>query len=340
MRSGTLIQWLIQQDPAIEDAKAAVGTQLTPVLAWAKTKSEDGTSYSVLLKPDPAPDDLLERIRDAFDGIATVAPVAAPETIMADLLTVYPLMDVHMGMYAWGAETGGTDYDVNITSADMRHAFAKIAAITPASAEAVLIVGGDFFHSDDTKAETPQSKHRLDVDGRFYKVVDAGVSILRLTIDALLQKHARVEVRILRGNHDEHSHVILTFALAAHYATEPRASVIKDPRDLYQRQWGRCAIFAHHGDKAKPQPLALYLSDACPFWSATRHRHFFSGHTHQDQAKDLGPLRWESLRAFCPPDAYAASMGYGGRRALQSVTFHKTDGLILRALDPIERQVA
>jgi hypothetical protein len=30
-------------------------------------------------------------------------------------------------------------------------------------------------------------------------------------------------------------------------------------------------------------------------------------------------------------------MGYGGRRALQSLTFHKTDGLVLRALDPIER---
>ena len=102
-------------------------------------------------------------------------------------------------------------------------------------------------------------------------------------------------------------------------------------------QWGRCAIFAHHGDLGKPQQMALYLSDICPFWSATRHRHYLTGHTHHDHAKDLGPLRWESLRAFCPPDAYAASMGYGGRRALQSLTFHKQDGLVLRALDPIER---
>ncbi len=83
--------------------------------------------------------------------------------------------------------------------------------------------------------------------------------------------------------------------------------------------------------------MALYLSDVCPVWSEARHRHYLTGHVHHDAAKDFGPLRWESLRAFAPPDAYAASMGYAGRRALQSLTFHKHDGLVLRALDPIER---
>jgi hypothetical protein len=118
---------------------------------------------------------------------------------------------------------------------------------------------------------------------------------------------------------------------------EPRVEVDKSPRDLFMLQWGKCAIFAHHGDKGKPQQMALYLSDVCPFWSDTRHRHYLVGHVHHDHAKDLGPLRYESLRAFCPPDAYAASMGYGGRRALQSMTFDRRDGLVLRALDPIER---
>ena len=60
-----------------------------------------------------------------------------------------------------------------------------------------------------------------------------------------------------------------------------------------------------------------------------------TGHVHHDQAKDIGPLRWESLRAFAPPDAYAASMGYGARRALQSITFDAEDGMVLRAIDPI-----
>ncbi|MCJ8336651.1 MAG: hypothetical protein MJH10_20900, partial [Epibacterium sp.] len=53
-------------DPAINASMNAVGTNLIPKLAWAKTKGEDGTSYSVLLKPDPLPDDTLDRIRQAF----------------------------------------------------------------------------------------------------------------------------------------------------------------------------------------------------------------------------------------------------------------------------------
>jgi hypothetical protein len=37
-------------DPAIQDSMNAVGTGLVPALAWAKTKSENGTSYSVSAK--------------------------------------------------------------------------------------------------------------------------------------------------------------------------------------------------------------------------------------------------------------------------------------------------
>lgn len=307
---------------------------------WIHNYDQDGKKLGTTrwaLSPDELSDDTLDRIKAAFVDMPPADPVAAPETVLDDLCTVYPIMDAHVGMHAWARETGGDDYDLKHAAADMRHAFAKVLAITPASQRAVLIVGGDYFHSDDTRAETPASKHKLDMDGRFFKVLDVGIGILAETIHRLLQKHRDVLVKVLRGNHDPHSHLTLTFALAERYRDDPRVTVDKDPRDLFMHQWGRCAIFAHHGDKGKPQQMALYLSDVCPFWSEARHRHYLTGHVHHDQAKDFGPLRWESLRAFCPPDAYAASMGYGGRRALQSLTFHRQDGLVLRALDPIER---
>jgi hypothetical protein len=324
-------------DPAIEDAKTAVNTGLEPALVWAKTKNEDGTSFSVLLKPPVYSEGTLEKIRDVFDGIVPVDPVAPPSQVMSDLLTLYPLMDAHIGMMAWGRETGDQDYDLKLAAQDMRRAFSQVSALAPASDTALLIVGGDYTHQDDTNAETPASKHKLDVDGRFYKVLDEAIRILVEVVDILLRKHRTLIVRVLRGNHDPHAHLIITFALHERYRNEPRITIEKEPRDLFMMQWGRSAIFAHHGDKAKPQQMALYLSDICPFWSETKHRHLFTGHVHHDQAKDVGPLRFESLRAFCPPDAYAASMGYGGRRALQAVTFHKQNGLVLRALDPIER---
>lgn len=326
-------------DPAIKNGMQAIGTNMVPALAWAKIPPKDGEiGYSLMLKPEAEPPEAVaERIREALEGMEAAEPVSPPESVMADLCAVYPLMDAHVGMLAWGRETGSQDYDLDHAAQDMRHAFAKVLALTPAAEQAVLLIGGDFFHADDNRAETPANRHKLDVDGRFWKVLDVGIGIIAETIHKLLQKHSKVMVRVLRGNHDPHSSMTLNFALAERYRNEARAHIEKDPRDLFMLQWGKCAIFAHHGDKGKPQQMALYLSDVCPFWSETRHRHYLTGHVHHDHAKDLGPLRYESLRAFCPPDAYAASMGYGGRRALQSITFHKADGLVLRALDPIDR---
>jgi hypothetical protein len=325
-------------DPAIRDSMNAVGTGLVPALAWAKTKSEDGTSYSVLLKP--AVDDLpsiMDQIRDAFEDMKAAPKIVPPAHVVDDLCTVWPLMDVHFGMLAWGRETGGPDYDTKVAADDMRHAFAKVSAITPDSAEGVLIIGGDFFHADDNRSETPANRHKLDVDSRHWRVLDLGVALIAEVIDTLAHKHAQLTVRVLRGNHDEHSHAILTFALAQRYRDTAHISVDKDPRDIFMKQWGKCLIAAHHGDKARAERMTLYLSDICPFWSDTRHRFCFTGHVHHDHSKDIGPLKWESLRAFTAPDAYASSMGYASRRALQAITFHKRDGVVLRAIDPIER---
>jgi hypothetical protein len=327
-----------RQDPGLSAAAEAVGTQMTPALAWLKTKpDEGGRSYSVLLKPVTEDRDFMADLREAFEGFEPSAPIEPPEQVMADLCTVYPLMDVHFGMMADREETGGVDYDIKRAVQDMRLAFAKIGALTPASAEAILIVGGDFFHANDQTNQTPGNKHGLDTDTRHWKVLQAGVEFLAEVVETIARKHSTVTVRVLRGNHDPESHMVLTFAMNERYRLSPHIRISTDPRDLFTAQWGKCLIAAHHGDKAPPERLTLYLSDVCPYWSETRHRYCFTGHVHKDQARDVGPLRWESLRAFAPPDAYAAGMGYAGRRAMQALTFHSRDGLVLRALDPIER---
>lgn len=278
--------------------------------------------------------EVLDYIRERFEGMKPARGIAPPRTFAADLCTVYPLMDAHVGMHAWGMETHGPNYDLKLAIADMKAAFEKLIALSPRSAEAVLIVGGDFFHTDDNRNETPQSKNKLDTDGRLFKVLDSGIEVMSYVIDRLLATHGSLIVKVLRGNHDPHSHMVLTFALSERYRSG-RVVVERSPTDIFMKQWGSSAIFAHHGDKIKPQQIALYLSAICPFWSSTDHKHLFTGHVHHDAAKDIGPLRWESLRAFAPPDAFAASMGYVGRRGLQAITFHKENGIILRAIDPV-----
>src|SRR5690606_5987905 len=152
-------------DPAVNAGMEAVGTTITPAGMWIKTpKDEDGIARSIYIKPQQeAAEDVLERIRGAFEGMEPAPPVAAPEAVVDDLCTVYPLMDLHLGMRAWSAETGEQDYDLSIACRDMRYAFAKVLALTPASKEAVLILGGDTLHADDDNAETPTSTHKLEI---------------------------------------------------------------------------------------------------------------------------------------------------------------------------------
>lgn len=317
------------------DLKVSEGKRGWKVIVDPETGSRESTYW---VAGEVSPEELMESLNDAFCNIPQATIPEPPTNALEDYCTLYPLMDAHFGMHAWAKETGDADYDIGIARDDIRHAFGKLSVLTPASQKAILLIGGDFFHADDNRAETPQSKHNLDVDGRHWKVLSEGVAIIAAVIDGLAAKHPEVHVRVLRGNHDEHAHLVLTFALAERYRESERVEIEKNPRDLFMMQWGKCLISAHHGDKAKPDRLTMYLSDVCPFWSTTRHRHMFTGHIHSDNSKDLGPLRWESLRAFCPSDSYAAGMGYASRRAMQSVTFHKQDGIVLRALDPIERQ--
>jgi hypothetical protein len=319
------------RDPAIQGAMDAIGSGMEPSTVWVKT---DG--YSVMLRPERKAGVTLEDIADAFDNITPAAPVVPPASVMDDLLTIYPLFDVHFGMLSWGDETG-EDYDTKLASSDMAMALVKTMALTPDSHTALLLIGGDFFHADDGNAETPASKHKLDVDGRHNRVVDLGVDLLANAVDALLQKHAEVRIKVLRGNHDEHSHIVLRVAMSQRYRNEPRVMVDDGKADLFHMAWGVGLIAAHHGDRSKPERLALEIADTCPDWSTTRQRYVFTGHVHHTQVKDLGAIQWESLRAFCPRDAYAAGHHYSSRRQMQSITFHREDGLVLRAYDPVRR---
>ncbi len=278
---------------------------------------------------------VLDRAASVFADIPQAPPIPAPKHTSADLLTLYPLFDVHLGMRAWGEETGGDDYDIRLSASDLHMAVGNVMALSPDSEEAILLIGGDFFHGDDNTNQTPRSGHPLDVDGRHFKVLDTGIEVVAGTIDRIAAKHRRVKVRVLRGNHDEHSHMVLTLALAQRYRGHDRIVVDKSPRDIFMHQWGKCLIAAHHGDKAKPERLAMILAEICPFWSESPHRIVFTGHKHHQQSNDFPGIIWEQLRAFCPPDAYGAQ--FAPKRAMHALTFNRRTGLAIRANDPIIR---
>jgi hypothetical protein len=318
-------------DPAIQDAKAAVGTALNPRLVWAKTKSEDGTSYSVLMRPEPIePETFAERIRDALEGLSHIPPISPPDYYDKDLLTLYPIADAHIGMLSWGKETG-EDYDLDIAKARLVEWLGKCVAASPKSGVAVVLDVGDLLHADDQTNQTPKSKHALDVDTRHFRTVETTIATMATSIETAAQHHARVIVRILPGNHDPTSYLAIMFALAERYRNSPNIEVQKVPGEFFVHQFGQCLIAGHHGDKAKAERMVMFLADHyAAIWGKTNYRYLWTGHLHHHKSADIGGVQWEQLRALTSRDAYAVSHSYTARAQLQAVTYHRDRGEVQR----------
>lgn len=320
-----------RRDPAIAQGMAAVGTGLTPAGMWIKTgKDADGVSRSVYLKPLEATEDVLERIRAAFEGMEAARPVAAPEAVHADLCTVYPIADAHIGMLAWARETG-RDYNTNIATERVQTWAAQCVAASPPSDTAIILDIGDFTHADDDTYQTPRSKHVLDVDTRMFRTLDIGIATLAGVVESALTRHKHVRVCILPGNHDSTIYLAVMFALAERYRDNPRVAVHKQPGEFFLHEFGRVMITAHHGDKAKADRLAHFVADEfAEAWGRTKHRFMFTGHLHHHKSQDIGGLKWEQLRAVTERDAYAVSHAYTARAQLSAITYHKDRGEIQR----------
>jgi hypothetical protein len=321
-------------DPIIKEAAKAGGIEDISVLGnfWKIAKDEDGNGYSLHVKnPDTGEDiNFLDTVKDAFSDIPARRKITAPRKSDNGLCTFYNIVDHHLAMHSWGLETG-EDYDLQIGIDRLTNCMANLIDSTPKSETAVVLNMGDFFHMDDTNNQTPQSKHSLDVDGRYYKVISAGVLLTTACIDMAASKHSKVVYRALRGNHDIHAHVALTVALKHHYRNCDHVEIQADPSDFFAFEWGKNFICAHHGDKAKADRLVLHMADKWPeIWGRTHWRFMWTGHIHHDSSKDIGGVLWESFRTLSPKDAYAASHAYSARQAMQAITMDKDFGEIMR----------
>lgn len=288
------------------------------VLEWVKTKDDECT------------DDVLERIRSAFEGMFPAVPMPPPAHTLADLCTVYPIADAHLGLRAWGKETG-SDYDTTIAAERITSWIAQCVASSPAAATAIILDVGDYTHADDDTNQTPRSKHALDVDTRIFRTLDVGLETLSASIGSALTKHADVHVVILPGNHNSTIYLALLFAIAERYRDEPRVKVHKKPGEFFIFEFGRVLIASHHGDKAKADRLVHFVADEfAEAWGRTKHRFLFTGHLHHHKSQDIGGMKWEQLRAVTERDAYAFSHAYSARAQMQGITYHRERGEIQR----------
>lgn len=264
--------------------------------------------------------------------VPRAAPVKAPKgKSHADLLAVYPVGDHHTGMKAWPDETGGGAYDLKIAEQIIREATIRLISVCPPCDQALIPFLGDFFHHDSFEAVTPAHKNLLDADGRYPKMIETGVRIIRHMVCAALEIHKHVTLIVEPGNHDPASSAFMRILLSCLYENEPRVTVDKAPRHYHYYEFGKVLIGTHHGDKAKPAMLpGIMAHDQPEAWGRTVHRLWMTGHVHHESRKEYDGCKVETFGVLAPADAYSAHAGYRSEQSMKAIVFHREHGEVER----------
>jgi hypothetical protein len=279
----------------------------------------------------PTLEEIASQVRSALDGY--VPPAAFPGPVggcEADLATIYPLADWHVGLLSYAKETSH-NWDLKIGQEVIKAAMTRLIAGSPASKQGVVLGLGDLMHADNYRNQTAKSGHFLDVDGRYPKVLLVSTQLIIFTIDLALQRHESVLVRILPGNHDDQSAIAVTLAVAMYYRNDPRVTVDDDAGRFWWWSWGKTFLGATHGDQAKMRDLPLIMATRNPTaWGKSKWRSIFTGHIHKETAIEPNGVKVESFSTPVAPDSWTVGMGYTPSRSVSSITLHKDQGEIAR----------
>ena len=294
----------------------------------------DGKLSSQWVKSTADDERRQELIRAAFEAMAQdlprVEPVAVKASSVASLATLYTLTDSHVGMLAWAQETGA-DWDLKIAEATLTGCFQQMVNSSPAARVGFVNQLGDFLHSDGLVPVTPTSGHVLDQDGRYTKLVETAVRVLRRVIGMALEKHEQVVVLMAEGNHDMASSVWLRVMFKALFENEPRVEVIDTPLPYYVYQHGKTMLAFHHGHLKKNDQLPILFASQFPkVWGETVKRYAHCGHRHHVEEREHSGITVIQHPTLAARDAYAARGGWIAERQVSAITYHSEYGQVGR----------
>ncbi len=276
----------------------------------------------------------MQAMQDAIaalcDDVPRVKATPAPGISSSALATVYTLTDSHVGMLSWHRESG-EDWDLDIAERVLTGCFQAMVDASPAADIGIVNQLGDFLHSDGLSPVTPTSGHILDQDGRFSKVVEVAVRVLRSVVSMALAKHPKVIVLMAEGNHDMASSVWLRVLFKALFENEPRVEVIDSPLPYYCIQHGKTMLAFHHGHLKKNDQLPILFAAQFPkIWGDTVKRYCHTGHRHHVEEKEHSGITVIQHATLAARDAYASRGGWVSERQVTSITYHSEFGQVAR----------
>lgn len=295
---------------------------------------DDGSIAVQWVKTQQEHDALKRLLEAAFEGMADtlprVKPTAPPAYTDDKLANLYVITDYHLGMLAWGEETG-SDWDVRIAENLLVNWFKAAIAAAPAAELGIFCNLGDFLHWDGLEAVTPTNKHVLDADTRFQKLVRVAIRVKRRIVDMLLTKHNRVLVIEAEGNHDPAASIWMREWFTAIYENEPRVIIDRNPDPYYCVEHGATSLFFHHGHKRKMEQVDdVLVAKFRDVFGRTKHSYAHTGHLHHDKKLETSLMTVEQHRTLSAPDAFASRGGWMSGRDAKVITYHKDFGEVAR----------
>lgn len=321
----------------VKDAKRAVLEDLEVTGTSRYYSLKDGGVWIKTSKEKQSVAQAMAAIKDGIcDDLPKVPDIEAPKNYHTDFATVIPIGDAHIGMFAFGEESGD-DFDLEIAVKELCAAFKYLIDQMPSTDKCIIANVGDFLHYHAMEAKTERSGHVLDASGRPQAMVKAGVSVLRYCIEYAAKKHNIVESINVPGNHESLLAHTLNIMLSNIYEGNDRIIIHDEPTSRHYSEFGNNLFGVVHGHQTKDPQLPLLMASEKPeAWGRTKFRTWFRGHHHHDSKVEYNGCFVEQVRTLAASDAYAASGGYLSGRDLKAILYHREFGEVGRTICGID----
>jgi hypothetical protein len=240
--------------------------------------------------------------------------------------------DAHFGKLAWGVETGGRPYDVQIAVEMYKRAARTVVSRAITSGikfdRILYVVGNDILNANDSENKTAHGTV-VTTDGRYHKTFRK----LRETVVELIEEFrqiAPVDVYVVYGNHDTLSAWHLGDSLDCYFHAYGDVKVQNQPTYRKYFEFGKVMLMLTHGDKAQRDDYPLLMAHEQPqMWARTMHREAQTGHNHKTKLDEFHGIRVRILPALCPADDWHAENGYvGNLRNAEAYLWNQNEGMI------------
>ena len=195
----------------------------------------------------------------------------------------------------------------------------------------LYIVGQDMLNADTLKDTTTHGTW-VENSVEMQTAVDVSCRTATYAVERYA-KIAPVTVMVVPGNHDRYGVYWLGKYIEGRFVKHPRIKIVHNHHPRKYFKYGSTMLGVDHGDKMRPQDLALTMAvEDSETWATTSHREWLRGHFHKKTemyhsiTTEKG-ITVKIMPALCPPDAWHILHGFiGNHRAAEVLFYHVKNG--------------